>query len=441
MNKYDQMASEILEIVGGKDNVIFHTNCLTRLRLTLKDYECFENRDLESLDYVMGLQMNNGILHVIVGPGRSQNIAQSFTKLVPLEKNEELSDQNDKSVGQDILKLIQGIVTPVIGLLIVLGLLKGIASIADLFGYGVAESQITFIIDGIGSVGFGMLGVFFAITTAKVLGGSEYLTTLMALFLYSDKMGDISLFGFQLSSGIGGVLGIVFASIVVVLIEKKLRNYIPENFQLLFVPLFTMLISIVIILFVVAPISGILTIILVKIVNAMVNTSGVANLISHVALAAAWPVLVMTGLQHVVLSVMFVLIDADGSAPLLAAAYLGGAAQMGTALAVWRKYRKQDPKLDSIITSGVPTVILGVVEPLMYGINIPYGKPFIISMIAAGIGGGIMSFFSIRITAHLSGVLAFTVITEPSKMPIYVIIWFFTAFLGYIFCWFYYKRK
>lgn len=440
---YKLMAKEILPLLNGKENVASFTNCMTRLRVTIKDESKVDLKGLEKLPYVIQVQVVAGVHQIVLGPGIVQKVAEEFGKLVGHDANEidDNHQSEEKSLGKSTLKMIQAIVMPAIGGLMALALITAILNVLKLSGVDPTANIYTNSLLVFSTVGMASIGVLFIFNTVKYFKGNVYLGILFGLFLVSPSMSDITLFGQKLVPGIGGLIGMVLLGILIAYTERAVKKFIPDSLALLLVPLLTALITMVGLMFVIIPVASALTYVLIVVFTFIVQANPVIFFIGSVLIAASYPFLVLSGLHMSLFVVLMPIFTSTGFMPLIASAFLGGAAQLGTATAVYVKERKTNPKIKDIYLGGAPTAILGVVEPLMYGINLPRMRPLILASIAAGIGGGLIAIFNLTMGYALAGILGVLSFSTLHDMIAYGLIWIGTVVIGFVLCLFFYSSK
>lgn len=435
---YQKISQEIIEQFGGIQNIESYTNCMTRLHVCPLDQSLINLETLKKIDSVIDVVVIQGVYQVILGPGIVQTVRKEVDILFDITKKSNPKNSKDP-LSKHFIKMMQAIIMPAIGTLIAIALINSIINICKIAGVDPVDHFILNALAILGTVGTMALGLLFAVNTAKFFKGNMYITILLAVFLINPGIDQISIFGFILQPGIGGAIAMILLGVIVSFTERAITSYIPNALKLIVTPLLTMLISLLILLFIIIPISTVLTIILIQIFTFIVDSSPITFIIGSALLAAAYPFLVLSGL-HV--SIFFVLIPIymeTGSMPLIASAFLGGAAQIGTATAVYYKERKYNHQIKEIWVSGVTVGFLGVIEPLMYGINLPRFKPLVIASAVAFFGGIAVALCNLTMGYALSGLLGVLSFSTLSDMIMYGIIWLSMVFFGFIACMIFYK--
>jgi len=426
---YLKVAKNILPEIGGANNVVKAVNCMTRIRIELADKTKANAAALKNIDGVLGV-VEGDILQVIVGPGASEKVTKELNGLLAVEKGavnrqegtqEELkaiaaknkAERTKKTKVSDLLKNFSNIFVPLIPALIGAGITAGVASIiqnlltaGDIAPGGfltTAYGVMTVINKGL----MAYLSIFVGINSAKVFGASEGLggiiggTTLLTGMLPAIPKNGIlgatdfiihNIFtGDALKAGQGGILGVILAVWILSLAEKSLKKITPDVIQIIVVPVFSLIITGIITLCLVMPLAGLVSSRLVYFVNWLLALK--IKAVVGFLLAALFLPMVMLGLHQILTPIHLELINTTGSTYLLPILAMAGAGQVGAVIALWIKKRKTDKKLCNMIKGALPAGILGIGEPLIYGVTLPLGRPFITACLGGGIGGAVVAAF------------------------------------------------
>ncbi len=433
MKKFKQMAEVILSAIGGKENVIAHTNCATRLRITPVDKEKVDIEKLKSFEFVFQVIDVGGVIQVVLGPGTVDEVESEFAKLLMTNHDKlGLKDKKTKNYRQQALIFIQATMMPTVGVLIGAALLIALTNVLLLFGLKFDQENNTFIylLNNLGNLMTGFIGVFLAISATKALKSKSYVPLLFALFIYLGDINGVKLGPVTLQQGIGGVIGILLLTIILVFVERQVKKIIPKMISLVFVPLVTLIIGMTLFVFIIAPIGNILTIMIMALINFFLEGSDIIYVIGHSFLALIWPLLVLTGTHQVVFSVTMPYFEVNGIMPLVSGAMLFTASVGGAAIGTAIKYRK-DKILKEAAVSGSITSFLGVTEPTIYGVLITKERNFFLTMISSGIGGLVVGLLKIQIGFGVPGIFVVTTVTDPQTMFLpYLAIYLLTAVMA-----------
>lgn len=423
------LARYILDEVGGPSNVAAYTNCMTRLRVSLHNDNMADIPALKQIDGVLGVVTAEDSVQLIIGPGRVVKVAEAFgaelssrgwspsgggtavaTETAPGELPEDIAERKRSELKakqtssiQRGLRHIGNIFIPLIPGFVATGLINGFASVTvNMVNAGwVAESVIKhplfMLFQAVGGLLLGSLGVFVGINAAREFGGTEALGGVNGLLVYSPVflnqadggISPINLFGLtiNLKPGLGGLLGVIFSVWVWTKIEKWCRTWVPEQVDLLVVPLITVVVGTFFTVLVIMPIAGMLMAAITWfLVDLALDQLGI---LGGYILAATFLPLVTVGLHQGLTPIHLQLIEDEGFTRLLPVLACAGAAQFGAVLAIWVKTR--DHQLRKRIGAAAPVGFLGIGEPLIYGVTLPLGRPFVAACIAAGFGGMWMS--------------------------------------------------
>ncbi|MDD6834971.1 MAG: PTS transporter subunit EIIC, partial [Solobacterium sp.] len=248
----------------------------------------------------------------------------------------------------------------------------------------------------------GMLGM--------ITGLAQINTISAAVGLYNDA----SPLDAILRAGRGGVLAAVIGVWVLVKVEKAVRSKMPDSLDIVFTPLLSLLITLIPYIFIVMPLTGLISTGLCKVVEFFcMSPSAIVRILAGFISSALFLPMVAMGMHHGLVALYTVQLNTLGYVTLYPALAMAGAGQVGAALAIYLKCKKvQNNRLKSVITGALPAGVLGVGEPLIYGVTLPMGKPFITAGLGAGFGGAFVMAMQVAATTWgPSGLLAVFVMT------------------------------
>lgn len=415
------MAKEIYKNVGGIQNVDKIVHCMTRIRMDIKDYEQVNLEDLKKVPGVLGI-VEDDTLQVVVGPGTVNKVAQHMVDMAGVSLGESFpnhsSGMNGKSIVDEkaaemkeqvkkknqkpwskALKSISNIFVPLIPAFVGAGIIGGIASVLkNMLTAGVISGDV-FVniatVSGIIQNGvFGYLVIYVGINAAREFGASPSLggviggvTTLAGM---NPEMPLKNVFtGQPLTANQGGVIGVIIAVFLMAQIEKRLRKVMPESIDIIVTPVITLIVMGLVTIFLIMPFAGWISNGLVGGINWVLSVGGA---FSGFVLGATFLPMVMFGLHQILTPIHLQMIESGGSTLLLPILAMAGAGQVGAAIALWLKCRK-NIQLTEMIKGALPVGILGIGEPLIYGVTLPLGRPFITACIGGGIGGAVLGLF------------------------------------------------
>ncbi|MFD1426311.1 PTS transporter subunit EIIC [Kroppenstedtia sanguinis] len=399
MNKEQRMAQEILLHVGGKDNIRHIAFCMTRLRLSLKDDHKVQHDALKKVEGVMGV-VDDETLQLVIGPGTVNKVADEMSRLTGSAAGEEAEPevdqmtfeekaalnkesikQKNKTPFKSFLRRLGNIFIPLIPGLVASGIINGAANFAVNAGVSdeTAWMQILLLL---GSSLFTFLAILVGWNTAKEFGGTPVLGAIAGMILFNPALENIVIFGEELVVGRGGLFGVIFAAWLMTFVEKRVRKIVPGAVDIIFTPLITLLIVGIVSLFAVMPVAGVLSDGITQGLTSLIQLGGV---IAGAVLAGFFLPLVMVGLHHGLTPIHLELINTYGNTSLLTILAMAGAGQVGAAMAIYVKTKNQ--RLKNIIKGALPVGFLGIGEPLLYGVTLPLGRPFVTACIGGALGG------------------------------------------------------
>lgn len=422
MTKEQQLAERIIAAVGGMDNIDSVMNCMTRVRIKVLDENKVDDQELRHIDGVMGV-IHDERIQVVVGPGTVNKVANHMAELSGVKLGDTIPhNHNDsekidyKSYAADkakankeahkakqkngklnkVLKSIANIFIPLIPAFIGAGLIGGIAAVLSnlmVAGY-ISGAWITQLITVFNVIKDGMLAylaIFTGINAAKEFGATPGLggviggTTLLTGIAGKNILMNVFT-GEPLQPGQGGIIGVIFAVWILSIVEKRLHKIVPNAIDIIVTPTIALLIVGLLTIFIFMPLAGFVSDSLVSVVNGIISIGGV---FSGFIIGASFLPLVMLGLHHIFTPIHIEMINQSGATYLLPIAAMAGAGQVGAALALWVRC-KRNTTLRNTLKGALPVGFLGIGEPLIYGVTLPLGRPFLTACIGGGIGGAVI---------------------------------------------------
>ncbi|MDO5328578.1 MAG: PTS transporter subunit EIIC [Coriobacteriia bacterium] len=468
MADVNKLVDEILECVGGKKNVKIAQNCMTRLRLTFYDGSKVEEEKLKSVSGVLGVVHDSeDYYEVVVGPGVSKKCADRCKEIGIGKNNEEWKENKAAVRGKPkgfkaALKVLGEIFVPLIPAIISAGVCGGFASIISSCVPNYQDNTVVYsiyiLLMLIKTSFLSFLGIYVGYRTAERFGGTPALgamigmiTHLEMIALFADVVGfDEIIQGFNfLKVGSGGVLAALIGAICVAKLEQFIRKFMPENIDMIFTPLLTVGLVTIVYVMVIMPAAGFVSdaigyFVQITIMSDNVFIKGVAGFIS----AALFLPLVAMGMHHALIPIYTIQLESLGYITLYPALTMGGFGQIGAALIIYffaKKYNNNHAR--EVIAGSIFAGILGVGEPLIYGVSVPLMRPFISAGLGAGFGGAIVTIFGCASTSWgPSGLLGVTVVNAGPLGPVmciavYLIAGLVSVVMAMIFSWFILDRK
>lgn len=415
---YDALAKTIIKNVGGKDNVVSVVHCTTRLRFKLKDEKKADDETLKSTDGIVTVVKAGGQYQIVIG----NEVADVYDAVLKEggfsgggQVDDDDLDDSNMSLMDKAIDLISGIFTPILGPMAAAGMIKGLTAMCASFGWLSKTSGTYEVLYAIGDGFFYFLPLILAITCAKkfkvdrftaiTIGAAMCYPAMVAMSSSKKVLFDLfngtflhsqvhaTFLGIPIismnytSTVIPIILAVWFASIV----EKWCKKWIPTVVKTFLVPFVTLLIVVPLTFLIIGPIATWIGNGLAAITSAVYNVSPI---LAGILLGGFWQVFVIFGVHWGFVAVMMSNIAALGYDPILGLSLGASFAQTGVVLAIL--LQTKDQKLKGIALPAFLSGIFGVTEPAIYGVTLPRKKPFILSCIAAGIGGALIGFFGTK---------------------------------------------
>ncbi len=295
-----------------------------------------------------------------------------------------------------MLRSIANIFVPLIPAFVGAGLIGGISAVlSNLLTAGTIDGasweQFVLVFNIIKDGIFAYLVIYVGINAAKEFGATPGLggviggTTMLTGMDPESPLKNI-FNGEPLEAGQGGVIGVIIAVWLLSLIEKRLHKIVPTAVDIIVTPTITLFIMGLGTIFVIMPIAGFISNGLLGVIDWVLNIGGA---FSGFILGATFLPLVMFGLHQVLTPIHIEMINQSGATYLLPILAMAGAGQVGAAFALWVRCRK-NKKIINLLKGALPVGILGIGEPLIYGVTLPLGRPFITACIGGGVGGAVI---------------------------------------------------
>ncbi len=457
MGKFEKQAQELLDAIGGKENISAVTHCATRMRFVLNDDAKADKKRIENISTTKGMFTNAGQFQVIIG----NDVATFYNDFSAVSGIEGVSKEAAKSAAKSNQNVIQKLVgtlseifTPLLPAIIVGGLILGfrnilegvqIQALGQVVEDGVKKvtsegvpvwntiTQVSPFWNGVnsflwlpGEAIFHFLPVGIAWSVTRKMGTTQILGIVLGITLVSPQLlnayavnstsaAEIAKnwswdFGFFTMDKIGyqaQVIPAMAAGFLLAYLEKFFRKHIPEAVSMIFVPLFALIPTIIASHAIIGPIGWKIG----KGISFVVNT-GLTSSLSWLfggIFGILYAPLVITGLHHTTLAIDAQLIADYGSTNLWPLIDLSNIAQGASVLAIYLLHKKNKKEAEISVPATI-SAWLGVTEPAMFGINLKYLYPFIAAMIGSGVAGMVSTLMGVRANAigvgGLPGILA-----------------------------------
>ncbi len=394
------IADQIELHIGGFDNVATLANCMTRVRIVLKDRSLFNMDALRDVEGIKGVVDAGEQYQIIVGMGTAAKVTGVLNKRMKGAGIEE--DSTETPVAQPFsirraLNTLAAIFVPTIPALIGCGLILGMVNIFKLVApdFVAANPDIFTLFTVVGKAVFAVLSVMIGMNTAKELQASPAIGAVMAAVLAAPGLANVELFGNALVPGGGGMFAVLLVCVFSSKFELWFRSHCKESLDLIFTPTVTILVSSAVALFILQPIAHAVNVWLGNLVSvALLNESAGSVAVGGI-LGGGFLFLLLTGLHQGLIPIHAQILETFGLNYLFPILAMGGMGQVGAAAYVYLKSKNE--RLKKTITGALPVGILGVGEPLLFGVSLPLGKTFIAGCIGGFAGGAMMAAFKIGI--------------------------------------------
>ncbi|WP_328962782.1 PTS transporter subunit EIIC [Streptomyces virginiae] len=401
-------AAAILPLVGGPDNITSIAHCMTRLRISLRDRSLVQDEALRALPAVLGVVEDGTSYQIVLGPGAVARVTPEFEALVEEARAAAPPAPPAPTTADDLaaqgaalkearkarnatpfklfLRRIANIFVPLIPALIGCGIIAGLNGLLTNLGW------VPAVVPALAAIASGfmsLIAVFVGYNTAKEFGGTPILGGAVAAIIVFPGVAKIDAFGLELKPGQGGVLGALAAALLAVYVEKWCRRWVPEALDVLITPTLTVLISGLVTLFGLMYLAGEASAAIGTFANWLLASGGA---FAGLVLGGLFLPLVMLGLHQALIPIHTTLIEQDGYTVLLPILAMAGAGQVGAAIAVYYRLPRNG-SLRATIRSALPAGFLGIGEPLIYGVSLPLGRPFVTACIGGAAGGAFVGLF------------------------------------------------
>lgn len=434
-----QIVEQLIALLGGEGNIVSVTNCMTRLRVVVKEEAAVQDAQLQNVEKVLAVVHDRAASYeIVVGPGNSRKFADiCHDKGLPAaaapasdwkSNKQALAADRKDNPAKRALKLLGDIFVPLIPGIITAGLCAGFASLIaqlvpnykDIAAWNllwqllslINVSFMTYITAWTGyraAERFGatpILGGMLGMITS--LAGINEVAQILGLYNSATPLDSV------LMAGKGGVLAVVVGVFIMSLVEKFIRKRMPANLDVIFTPLLTVIVCAIPYVLLIMPAFGYVSGGIAWLLGqACLSQNVIVRIVVGFVASAVFLPLVACGMHHGMIALYTVQLQQLGCVTLYPALAMAGAGQVGAAIALYIKAKRLGhQKLCSVIGGALPAGFLGVGEPLIYGVTLPMGRPFLTAGLGAGFGGAFVAACQVASTTWgPSGVLGLFVMT------------------------------
>lgn len=432
---YTQLVKEVVAAVGGKENIVNVTNCMTRLRFVLKDDSIPDKDKVAGIKGVKGVMNQGGQYQVIIGTHVGE-VVKDVRREAQISGEGSINKEDMKLIKKDSLwnrffKTISGCIMPMLGPMIAGGIIKGILVILVTAGILTKTDGTYLVLYAAGDAILYFMPVIVGFTCGKVFDCNPYVTAVIgAAFLYPDLVSAVSAEGgitflkipVAAASYTNTFLPIVLAGFVASKLEKLAKKFIPSMLQLMLVPTFVLAITVPLSWIVIGPVMNTVSSWLSK---GVFGIFGMSPLIGGALLGAFWQLVVLLGLHAAFIPILMNNLFSQGYDPVNAVLGLTVWALAGVTLGYALK--NKDPEKRGIGFGSLASALCGVTEPAIYSIALPNFKLFVCAWIGGGISGGILGALGGKMyTMAGDGLFRIPAMINPEGLDI--------SFYGFIIC-------
>ncbi|AZU60772.1 sucrose-specific PTS transporter subunit IIBC [Neobacillus mesonae] len=453
MSENRKIAEEVIEAVGGRGNIQSVAHCATRLRIMVNDKEKINQEKVESINKVKGAFFNSGQYQIIFGTGTVNKVYEEVSQLgldTMSASNQKKEAVKSGSRFQRAVRTFGDVFVPIIPVLVATGLFMGLRGLVmqeqvlALFGMKPEDISQNFILftQVLTDTAFIFLPALVAWSTFRVFGGTPIIGLVLGLMLVSPSLpnawgvagGDVKplyfldfipVVGYQ-----GSVLPAFIAGIIGAKLERLIRKRVPEALDLIVTPFLTLLIMITLSLLVVGPIFHIVEQDILKVAT---NVLSWPFGISGILIGGLNQLVVITGVHHIFNMLEIQLLSQFHNNPYNAIITCSVAAQGGAALAVGLKTKSK--KLKALALPSALSAFLGITEPAIFGVNLRYGKPFIMALIGGAAGGFLSSILGLKATGMAVTVIPGTLLYLNGQIMLYILVNLVAIAVAFVLTW------
>ena len=460
--KYQETASQILFLVGGKENVVRVASCATRLRIVVCEDQKIDVEQIESLELVKGTFNNGGQFQIILGTGIVDQVYQEFLKQTGIQEigKEELKEVAGAkmNVFQRVLKSLADVFVPILPALVAAGLLMGLNNVLTAQGLFIEGkslieaypqmADLAEMINLFSNAAFTFLPVLIGFSAVKIFGGTPVLGAVIgAIMIHPDLLNGYSygqalldqtipvwnVFGFEIAKvGYQGtVLPIIVSAFVLAKVERKTRKIVPAMFDNIITPLVAVLVTAVLTFIVIGPIMRIVGDGLTEAVMWLFFSLGP---VGGAIYGVAYPLLVITGMQHSLVTAetqILANIGTLGGSPTFAVVAASNVAQGAAALAVMY-LMKNDTKMKGLASASGVSALLGITEPAVFGVNLKLKYPFIGALVGSAVAAAYGTFMKVLSVSPGPAGLPGVIVIRPESMFQYMVTLGIAFVVGFI---------
>ncbi|MEG0177684.1 PTS transporter subunit EIIC [Anaerorhabdus sp.] len=437
---YEEIANQILDLIGGKENISYCTHCVTRLRITTKDKSRIKTDEINKLSGVVGTQWSGEQFQIIIG-NEVEYVYKAVCKIANIKEEEAVDENLDgnkkrkltfKNAIPTMLDVLTSILAPIIPAIVACGLLQGVLYSVQSFGWIDPTSETYVFFFNCAQAAFYFMPVLIGYSAAKRFNCNPVLAATTSAILmfpaFSSMAGtSIKLFGMvpltyaaYSSTVVPAILTVYFQSHI----ERICKRFVPKMIDIIITPLITVMLSAVVGWVILAPIGGWIGTFVAEGILWLYNALGP---LGGAVCGAIYPFMLMSGMQVAMTPIIaqnLATLGYDFIYPVTSAA--SNSAMAACAIYIFVKAKKESTKSVGLST-GI-TALIGVTEPVLFSLITKYRKALIATIVGGAAGGAIMALFRVKYLSF--GFVPFgTIVLAMTDTFVYYLVGVFVAMI------------
>lgn len=437
-----EIAKQVIDAIGGVENVSSVAHCATRLRVMVKDESKINKDVVENIEKVQGAFFNSGQYQIIFGTGTVNKMYDEVVALgLPTSSKDDMKAEAAKQGNwfQRAIRTFGDVFVPIIPVIVATGLFMGVRGLLTALGMTL-PADVTTYTQILTDTAFIILPGLVVWSTFRVFGGNPAVGIVLGMMLVSGSLpnawavasgGEVTamnFFGFIPVVGLqGSVLPAFIIGVVGAKFEKAVRKVVPDVIDLLVTPFVTLLVMSILGLFVIGPVFHVVENYI------LIATKAILSLpfgLGGFLIGGVHQLIVVSGVHHIFNLLEVQLLAADHANPFNAIITAAMTAQGAATVAVGVKTK--NPKLKTLAFPAALSAFLGITEPAIFGVNLRFRKPFFLSLIAGAIGGGLASILGLAGTGSGITIIPGTMLyIGNGQLPLYLLMVAVSFALGF----------
>ncbi|MGO1433225.1 MAG: PTS transporter subunit EIIC [Ruoffia tabacinasalis] len=444
MGKYDKSIEQLLDVIGGKENIKNYEHCATRLRVVLKDDSKLDKEKADNIEESKGYFFSTGQHQFIFGTGKVNEVTKELDEYLGKTSSDDDGSMKDDIYAnlnpvQKVVRILADILVPLIPALVTTGLLMGLRGLLVELGLEMTE-DVAGLFAMLTDTAFAFLPVLIAYSATRKFGGNPLLGIVVGLMMVAPQLPNaydvrggsaspMNIFGIDIYGYQGSIFPAILAGWMISKLDKWLRTWVPKVMDLIVTPFLTITITIGVILFLLGPIIQVIESFVIDGIVTLIN----APLgIGYIVFGALQQLIVITGLHHSIGLIEITLLSDTGLNVIQPLTTVSMAGQFGAAIGT-AFLMKDQVKRTNMISSAVPT-LFGITEPLLFGVNMRSLRIFGSGIIAGAVGGFLIYLFDLAATGmgitFIPGLLLYT--SSLTALTQYIIVSLAAFLVGFI---------